>query len=191
MYSICLTSTTGCAGPESAEILEGQLAQIAKGDKLALEGLYHRTRPAVYGFILSILKNTQDAEDILQETYLRIYQSSKTYVPHGKPMAWIFTIAKNLSRMELREQSKVADIPEEDWEKYYSEAPGLSQEDRIVLTAVMNSLSGEELQIVMLHSAAGFRHREIAEMLALPLPTVLSKYHRAMKKLKAKLTEGD
>ena len=54
----------------------------------------------------------------------------------------------------------------------------------------MRSLSAEERQIVMLHAAAGFRHREIAEMLELPLSTVLSKYHRARNKMKKHL-EGE
>lgn len=191
MYAIWLTSTQVCAGSESAEILEKQLVQIAGRDKDALGMLYERTKSAVYGFVLSILKNTQDAEDALQETYIQIYASAGGYTSWGKPMAWILTIARNLALMKLRDRKKIAHVPEEDWERYYHEAPGLSQEDRMVLEAVMGTLSGEELQIVMLHVTAGFKHREISSLLELPLSTVLSKYHRAIKKLKAKLTEGD
>jgi RNA polymerase sigma-70 factor (ECF subfamily) len=60
-----------------------------------------------------------------------------------------------------------------------------------VLDACLGQLSDEERQIVVLHAVAGFRHREIAALLELPLPTVLSKYSRALKKLKALLTKGE
>ena len=56
---------------------------------------------------------------------------------------------------------------------------------------IRDRLSDEERQIVVLHAAAGFRHREIADMLGLPLPTVLSKYHRTLKKLRTFLEKGD
>ena len=56
-------------------------------------------------------------------------------------------------------------------------------EDRMMLEAVLSALSDEERQIVTLHALTGLRHREIAALLGLPLPTVLSKYSRALKKL--------
>ena len=57
-------------------------------------------------------------------------------------------------------------------------------EDRSILLACMEQLSDEERQIVTLHAAAGFKHREIAALLELPLSTVLTKYARAIKRLK-------
>lgn len=66
----------------------------------------------------------------------------------------------------------------------------MTPEDRAVLEAALNILSDQERQIVVLHAAAGLKHREIAKLLELPLPTVLSKYRRALSKLKTKL-EGD
>jgi hypothetical protein len=60
----------------------------------------------------------------------------------------------------------------------------------MMLEAVLSALSDEERQIVTLHALTGLRHREIAALLELPLPTVLSKYHRAIRKMRADL-EGD
>ena len=57
-------------------------------------------------------------------------------------------------------------------------------EDRGVLRACLEQLSDQERQIVALHAVAGFKHREIAALLELPLSTVLSKYNRAIKRLK-------
>ena len=61
--------------------------------------------------------------------------------------------------------------------------------DKVVLHAALHILKEEERQIVLLHTAAGLKHREIAADLGMPLATVLSKYNRAMKKLKNHLRE--
>ena len=59
--------------------------------------------------------------------------------------------------------------------------------DRMVLETAMNVLDAEERQIVVLHAMTGFRHREIAEILDLPTGTVLSKYNRALKKMRKEM----
>ncbi len=107
-----------------------------------------------------------------------------SYRPQGKPMAWIFTIVRNRCLQKLRERGRTADIPPEDWEPYLKSCDSVTPEDRLLIGACMERLTQEERQIVVLHAVSGFRHREIAQILQLPLPTVLSKYHRALKKLK-------
>jgi len=63
-------------------------------------------------------------------------------------------------------------------------------DDRPLLQHALAGLGEEERRIVLLHAVTGMKHREIAALLELPLPTVLSKYHRALKKMRAYL-EGD
>ena len=167
--------------------LDRCLAELASGDSGALELLYHSTSSAIYSFALSILKNPHDAEDVLQDCYLNLYTGAAGYRSFGKPMAWILTIAKNLCYQKLRERQKTADLPQEDLEHWLNFNEGLSHEDKVIIRQCMELLSGEERQIVSLHAVAGFRHREIAELLSLPLSTVLSKYHRAIKKLRQHL----
>ena len=190
LYSICLTSQIEYKTHRDMRQLEEILAAIAHGDKEALQHLYQSTRTAVYGFALSILKNRHDAEDILQEVYIRIFHSSDSYRPEGKPMAWIFAITLNLAHMRLREGRRYGELPEEAWAQIPAKDSGLSTEDRMVLDAAMQGLTDEERQIVMLHALTGMKHREIAEVMELALPTVLSKYHRAIKKMRHMLTEG-
>lgn len=173
-----------------ADKLDTYIERIVVHDKDALAHLYKATSSSVYAFALSILKNTEDAEDVLHDTYLRIYSSASGYKSQGKPLAWILTITRNLSYMKLRDRKKTLDMPEEDWEGAFNNIPAASPEDRIVLTACMDKLKDDERQIIMLHAVSGFKHREIAEFLSLPLSTVLSKYHRALKKLRVLLTEG-
>lgn len=170
--------------------LETYIAGIAAGDKAAVSALYEETKAAVYGFALSILKNSSDAEDVLQDTYIKIWSAAGCYNPLGKPMAWVLTITKNLAMSTLRERSKTADISEESWLALEAKSPDISTEERLTLNAAMQSLSHEERQIVILHAVSGLKHIEISQLLSIPLSTVLSKYNRAKKKLQIKLKEG-
>lgn len=86
------------------------MRQVAHGDREAFHQLYLETNRSVYSFILSILKNPQDAEEVLQETYLKIWTSAGSYKPQGKPLAWMFTIARNLCYMKFRDQKRMADV---------------------------------------------------------------------------------
>lgn len=185
-----LTSTEKYTPKPSSSVLEEYIREIAQGDTGSLAPLYQHTKHAVYGFALSILKNPQDAEDVLQETYLRIHQAACGYHSNGKPMSWIFAITRNLSLMKLREHSKTTDLTDQQWAQLPAKAPSVTDEDRILLQALMQLLTDQERQIVMLHTMSGLKHREIAQLLEIPLATVLSKYHRAIKKLKKHLEEG-
>lgn len=187
MASLTSTSAYRSDPFNGADELDRCILGIARGDPDALELLYHSTRASVYSFALSILKNSHDAEDVLQDCYLHIHTGAEHYRSAGKPMAWILTITKNLCYQILRDRQRTADLPQEDWEPWLAANEGLSQEDQVVIRQCMENLTDEERQIVSLHAVAGFRHREIAEVLSLPLSTVLSKYHRAIKKLRQHL----
>lgn len=187
----CLTSTTEyCDTAPNHLMLEQCIALMACKNTDALRTIYCETNSAVYGFALAILKNEHDAQDVLQETYIKMYTSCSSYCPQGKPMAWILTIAKNFARMKLRERKKTSDVPFEEQEQFFYEPPNLSLEDKMVLNTALKELSSQECQIVLLHAVSGLKHREISDLLELALPTVLSKYHRALKKLRIKLSEG-
>ncbi|MGF0006406.1 RNA polymerase sigma factor [Eubacteriales bacterium SGI.150] len=167
---------------------ERLLPLVGQGDSEAFEVLYRSTEKAVYALALSILRNPHDAEDIVQETYLKVRAAAHLYVPQGKPLAWLFTITKNLCRDLLRGQSRTEAAPdgaEDDLRFSYVSDPT----DRLVLEAALKALGEEERQVVLLHAASGLKHREIARDLGLPLSTVLSRYSRALKKLQRYLTE--
>ena len=170
--------------------LERALKRLAKGKSQSLDDIYELTKGSVYGFILSILKNPEDAEDVMQDTYVKVCLNASQYQAQGKPMAWILTIARNLSLMRIRSQKRIADIPDYEWDAIADENSEFRSEDRMVLKAALDKVSKEESQIVVLHAVAGLKHREIAEMMDMPLATVLSKYNRAIKKL-AKIIEEE
>lgn len=169
----------------SADI-EQLLSRMAQGDTRALETLYQHTKTSIYGFALSIVRHPQDAEDVMQDAYVRIFQAAAGYTSQGKPMAWVLTIVRNLSLMKLRER---ATVPLEDQPEPAQESFDGQTHDAMLLQAAMAILGEQEREIVMLHAVSGLKHREIAQLLSLPLSTVLSKYHRALSKLKIKVKE--
>ncbi|MBQ3126739.1 MAG: hypothetical protein IJC15_06680, partial [Clostridia bacterium] len=93
MLTIYLTSVIDSSMPD-AEHLEALIARTAAGDTAAFAALYDATRSAVYAFALSVLKNSHDAEDVMQDCYVAVYTSSTAYRANGKPMAWIITITR-------------------------------------------------------------------------------------------------
>ncbi len=187
MLLLYFTSLNTAAAKDDS-VLENCIAQIAQGDRSALEVLYNETKTSVYAYAISLLKNATDAEDVMQDCFITINSSAEGYIAHGKPMAWIMTIVKNLCFMRMRQQKKTVSV--EFFEPAITEVEGLTPEQRCILTECMASLTQQEHQIVVLYTVAGFKHREIAVFMGLPLPTVLSKYHRAIKKLRERLTEG-
>lgn len=185
----CMTVPEPAPGAGAA--LEDCIARIAGGDKDALAQLYAQTRPAVYGFALSILKNPHDAEDVLHDAYLQVWNAAPQYRAHGKAMAWLLTIVRNLAMDQLRRQKRTEPLVWEDWQDQLAGTPAVSAEDRMALAALLTALEDQERQIVTLHALTGLKHREIAALLGLPLPTVLSKYSRALKKLRLAWKEAD
>ncbi len=177
-------------GSKTSSTVDDKLIKdIAKGSMEALHTLYEKTHKSVYAFALSITKNTHDAEDILQDTFLKIYQKAADYTSYDKPMAWIFTIARNFALMKFRDRKKedsmeeVSDMPE----AIFSFVEDVSE--RIVLETAVNKLDENERTILLLHAVSGLKNREIAELLDMPINTVLSKYNRTIKKMQKYLKE--
>ena len=170
---------------KAAGLDESLIAQMALGESEAFRQLYLATSSIVYGYALSILKSKADAEDVMHDTFIRAYQNAVTYQPQGKPLAWLLTIVRNLCYNRLRQNRPTVDLGEYEG----LSAPGIEQTsvDRIVLRTALRILDLQERQIVILHALTGLKHREIAELLDMPIGTVLSKYHRALKRLKTEL----
>lgn len=96
--------------------LDSLLYGISNGDKKCLEQLYQVTHTSVYSFALSVLKNHHDAEDVLHDCYVAVWNGAESYVSRGKPMAWIITIAKNLCLQRMRERKKAECTSQEGWD---------------------------------------------------------------------------
>lgn len=185
----CMTMTAPEPGPNA--VLDNCIIRIAAGEQEALAQFYALTHSAVYGFALSIVKNPHDAEDLVHDAYLQVWHGAAAYRSRGKPMAWLMTIVRNLAMDHFRRSEKAESLTWEDWHSRFADEPSVTHEDRMTLAGLLTALSDEERQIVTLHALTGLKHREIAGLLQLPLPTVLSKYNRSLKKLKLAWKEAE
>lgn len=170
------------------ELDEKLILEMAEGNKEAFKELYQKTDSVVFGYALSILKNRHDAEDVMHDTYLRIWSGAGSYEPKGRPIPWMLTIVRNLCLNRIRDKHVHEDL------SLYTETvhSGPDEKEGVLNKAILEMafkiLDPDERQIVMLHALTGKKHREIAETLALPTGTVLSKYNRALKKMKKQIS---
>jgi RNA polymerase sigma-70 factor (ECF subfamily) len=168
------------------------MLRIARGDELAFEELYNQTKAGLYSFILSICKNHHTAEDMMQSTYIRVRMSANIYKVGSNTLAWIYTIAKNITLDELKKQRR--EVSADFDEKGASLGGQYTIDDNLsspLLSIIKNELNESEAQIITLHLVSGFKHREIADMLGKPLGTVLWTYKNALNKIKEKYKEED
>ena len=174
-----------------AAVRDEDILAVARNGPDALRRLYEKTSKGVYAYALSLLKNAHDAEDVCQETFLSIYDKAGDYEPQGKPMAWIITVAKRHALTVLRKERGKSYI--EEAEKANAEAFSRTEntEQRLLLQAATEVLNDDERQIVMLKAVAGMKAREIGKILGMPLNTVLSKYHRAIGKMRLYIEKED
>ena len=158
--------------------LSSYILQIANKDADALYKLYELINKNVYSFALSILRNHDDALEVMQDTFVSVYNNANRYENKDKPMAWILTITKNLSYMKLRKSKKTTDIDDLEFSSTDN------HDDKIFIKHLLDKLTKEEREIVILHVVNGFKFHEIAKLFDLKLSTTLSKYHRAIKRIK-------
>ena len=174
-------------GHREVAIDDSLLIGVAEGDKQAFTELYRMAGQSIYAYALSMLKNPTEAEDVLQDTFLKVRSAAPLYRPMGKPMAWILTITRNVCLMKLRQKKNHSFFPLEGLDEPAELDQIADLEDRLVLRTALRVLGDDECQIIVLHAVTGWKHREIAQQLGIPLSTVLSKYRRGLNKLRTEL----
>ena len=182
---IFFMNVIGAPAPTRTYNIDDELImRIGADDQEAFNTLYENINQPLYAYILSLTQDVQNAEDILQETYLKIRSAAHLYKAMGKPMAWIFTIARNLSMMQYRRMTRTLEEEIDHFEHDPRFSTQFDREDHIFLREILSQLNGKERSIILLHTVSGYKHREIARDLNMPLSTVLSNYSRGMNKLR-------
>ncbi len=163
------------------------IRKTGQGDMNAFEQLYNELSKGVYALALSIVKNKSAAEDIMQDTFVRVYNAASGFNSSGAGVAWIMRIARNLSITAV--SARISE-PEEkiDEEKSYigTEASAV---DRLMLENALQALNDNERRIITLHAVTGLKLNEIANILDEPLGTIKWRHSEAMKKLRKSLGE--
>lgn len=166
------------------------ICAVAKGDNGALEELYCEMAPSVYAFARSIIKNDAAAQDIMQDTFVRVFNSAAGFSSKGFGKAWIMQIARNLSLNFLSRCDRF--LPDDAVpEKASYESTEETAEARVMIQKALETLADDERQIVMLHSVSGMKLEEIADILDEPLGTVKWRHSKAMKKIRAAMSAGE
>ena len=169
--------------------IEALLALIARGDTAAVGRLYDLIKTDVFAYALSKTGNKQDADDIMQDTFVKIFKFAKQYTPKGKPMAWIITIELNLIRRHFQVNARTVSLEGQYERAFMNESPEQSVINNAFLKELLLRLNEDEREVISLHIVSGMKHREIAKVLGKPLSTVVSKYNRAIKKLQLVVKE--
>ncbi|HEY7659055.1 MAG TPA: sigma-70 family RNA polymerase sigma factor [Actinomycetota bacterium] len=159
--------------------------------------------PNLYGAALRMTRNPQDAEDVVQETYLRAYRGFAGFREGTNLRAWMYRILTNTFinsyRKRQREPATVPDDDIEDW--YLYDRLGASVAEPSAENEVLEQIPDEDVQraleslpdgfrmAVLLADVEGFSYKEIAEILDIPIGTVMSRLHRGRKALQKALWE--
>ena len=170
--------------------LDQLILDVLSGDMEALETVYNELEGCVYTLALSILRSPAAAQDVTQDTFVRLCTSGAKYKPCGLGKSWVLTITRNLALRAYKQNRRFADL-ENLPESVFSDhgKAEIDQLNRLLLSMALEHLREEDRQIVLLH-ASGLKHDEIASVVGRPAATVRWKYAQAIKKL-AGLTDSN
>lgn len=172
---------------------EHLLQAIGQGDAQALAVLYDRCAPRLFCLILQILKNRSDAEDVLQDTFLQVWQQAIRYDPRlARPDVWLLMLARSRSLDRLRKMQSIkrllaSSATTASASPSASEAAGLA-EDRVAVCSALCTLNPEQQEPIHLAFYEGLTHVEIAQQLDLPLGTIKTRIRTGMQRLHSVLT---
>ncbi len=164
------------------------IKKAKKGDEDAFCTLIHDIEPFVFNFALRMMNgNRQDAEDMAQEAFLRVYRALSGYKENASFKTWALRICKNVCLDEIRRrQSRITacdEIPETVADKSTVQEQVIGAERKRALEAAINSLDERARTLIVLRDINGFSYKAIGEIMDMEIGTVKSALNRARKKL--------
>ena len=177
---------------------EQLIAKFQLGDLQAYDILVRRYKDQLLNFVYRFVGNRTDAEDIVQETFLRVYKNKHMYKEIAKFSTWVYTIAGNLAKTELRRRKRHKifsvsnfvneerdyDIPDSD---HSPERKVDSAIQEGIIQKAIEKLPAKFKEVIILRDIQGFAYEEISQILNIPLGTVKSRVNRGRLKLQEDL----
>ena len=168
------------------------------GDENAYIVLVNRYKDKLINFIYHYLKDSESAEDVVQETMIKLYQKKHYYKEIAKFSTWLYTIAKNLANTELRKRKnrkitllsqfsnddKTYEIPSDDLEIGQQVQTDVVNE---IIKNAVNQLSEKFKTVIILRDIQEISYEEISEIIGIPIGTVKSRINRARLQLQVEL----
>ena len=166
------------------------IMDIKGGSRCALGKLVERHKKLAYRLALGLVGNKDDAYDISQEAFMRVYRSANTYDSSQPFMPWFYTIIANLCRTWLRRRSsreqRTVSVEDVGYLLVSADSPESSlvkKEAIACLRKAIMELSFDDREIITLQHFRGMSYDEIADLLGIPRGTVMSRLYYARKKL--------
>jgi RNA polymerase sigma-70 factor (ECF subfamily) len=181
------------------------IERVKTGDSDAFEALFRRYGTKVYGQAFNITGNAADAEEVVQEVFLTVYQKVKTFRGESAFSTWLYRLTFNAALSRLRRQKKRETVSIEDYLPRFAEdghhlvrpVVDWSQEIeqrltceslRRILREALDLLSPTDRAVVVMSDLEGIPNREIAEAVGLTVTAVKARLHRARLFLRGKLS---
>jgi RNA polymerase sigma-70 factor (ECF subfamily) len=170
------------------------LRRIAQRERAAFEDLYTRYANILYASALKFVKEDADAQDVVQDVFIQIWDKAKLYDPaKGKPLTWALTLTRNRAIDRIRAIQRRTRLRDEfEQETFVDESAGVREalsgvdasEKGQILRKAVSQLSPQQKKVIELAYFSGLTQTEIAEKLGEPLGTVKARARRGLLKLK-------
>jgi len=180
--------------------LENEAARLRRGDPAAFEALLERYQNQLYRYLLRMVREPATAEDLFQQTWLRVAEKIRSYNPQRSFEAWLFSVARNLAIDHLRRyKPESLDEPLATGETRADQLVGagptalegvIVRERTSWLAATLGELPVIYREVLSLRFEEEMKLEEIAEVLDIPLSTAKSRLKRALDGLRLKLESG-
>jgi RNA polymerase sigma factor (sigma-70 family) len=176
---------------------EELMRDIAEGSRAALTELYRRYERPVYGFALRMVRDSQAAEEIVQDVFTRIWKAREYFNPSSASLrTWMLTIAKRIAIDYIRSRQRRGTLALDSEEKTYDVPDGAALPDEMASNAdtsrqirqALDSLPSDQRIPIERMYYEGLTQQEIAEILSVPIGTVKSRIRLGMEKLRRQLT---
>ena len=176
---------------EPSQIADNDLLRaVARGDESALAAIYDRYRLILFGLILRILNDRQDAEDVLQEVFLQVWRRAGDFdEARGRAFTWLVTIARSRALDRLRAAGSRTRRAEEAAQEPADEVgdaalDALNAEKSAMVRNALAELTEEQRKVLLLAYFEGLTQTEIAERLGDPLGTVKTRIRSGLIRLR-------
>jgi RNA polymerase sigma-70 factor, ECF subfamily len=177
--------------PKQAPISDAELLrQIAGGDEEALASLYDNYKSILFSLILRILHSQSEAEDILQDVFIQVWQKAANFdEERGRPFTWLVTLARSRAIDRLRQlgsrertATEASRAAPEEWTDAVEDA--IKSEEGAVVRGALAQLPEEQRRALLMAYYEGLTQTEIADKLDTPLGTVKTRMRSGMIKLR-------
>jgi RNA polymerase sigma-70 factor (ECF subfamily) len=173
---------------------ERLMLRFQGGDARAFEVLVRRHRTPLFSFLLRLTGDRARAEDLCQETLLKVVRAAEGWAPRARFQTWLYAIARNQAVDEARRQAfrraEPLDAPGRPEAASEDPAPDRAADGALLrprLEAALAALPEEQREVFLLREYAGLRFHEIAEVTGTPENTVKSRMRYALEALRARL----